>query len=137
MSYQSTDPSWNTLLQAAWQARANAHAPYSGFFVGAAIIDAQGRIHAGCNVENASYGATICAERNAILAAVANGMKPGEIKALAIVTEADPLTPPCGMCRQVIAEFAEHLPILLANRERRELFDISTLLPHAFTCRNL
>lgn len=130
-------PDWEPLLAAAWAARANAHAPYSGFRVGAALLLRNGRIEAGCNVENAAYPLTVCAERNAIGAAVAGGMQDGDPRALAIVTEAGTLTPPCGGCRQVIAEFAERLPVLLANRASRALHDSSDLLPHAFTGRNL
>jgi cytidine deaminase len=128
---------WDTLLEAAWAARANAHAPYSGFKVGAALILKDGRIDSGCNVENAAYPLGVCAERNAIGAAVAKGLLDGDLVALAVVTEAATLTPPCGGCRQVIAEFAGRLPVLLANRQERALHDIADLLPHAFTGRNL
>ena len=130
-------PGWSPLLEAAWVARENAHAPYSGFKVGAALLFRDGRIESGCNVENAAYPLTVCAERNAIGAAVAKGMRDGDLVALAVVTEAPTLTPPCGGCRQVIAEFAERLPVLLANRRERALHDIADLLPHAFTGRNL
>jgi cytidine deaminase len=130
-------PEWDPLLAAAWGAWAHAHAPYSGFKVGAAILLRNGTVEAGCNVENAAYPLTVCAERNAIGAAVAKGMRDGELVALAVVTEAGDLTPPCGGCRQVIAEFAGTLPVLLANRRERALHDISDLLPHAFTGRNL
>lgn len=131
------DPQWDPLLQAAWQAWERAYAPYSHFQVGAAILCRDGSVHVGCNVENASYGGTICAERTAICSAAAQGMRPNDMVALVVVTEAKTLTPPCGLCRQVIAEFAEDLPILLANRTERALHAISTLLPHAFTGRNL
>jgi len=131
------DPQWDPLLEAAWQARDCAYAPYSHFHVGAALLRRDGSVYTGCNVENASYGGTICAERNAICTAAAQGMRPGDIVALVVVTEAETLTPPCGLCRQVIAEFAEELPILLANRNARSLHSISGLLPHAFTGRNL
>lgn len=130
-------PEWNALLDAAWAAWANAHAPYSGFRVGAAIQLGNGTVQSGCNVENAAYPLTVCAERNAIGAAVAKGMRDGDLVALVVVTEAPTLTPPCGGCRQVIAEFAERLPVLLANRQERALHDIADLLPHAFTGRNL
>ncbi len=130
------DPQWNALLDAAWRARDCAYAPYSHFQVGAALIRKDGSIQAGCNVENASYGGTICAERNTICAATAQGMRPGDLVAMVIVTEAEDLTPPCGLCRQVIAEFAEEVPILLANRHTRSLHHISELLPHSFTGRN-
>ncbi|MDP2875351.1 MAG: cytidine deaminase, partial [Holophaga sp.] len=80
---------------------------------------------------------TICAERTAICAAAAKGMRPNDMIALVVVTEAESLTPPCGLCRQVIAEFAEDLPILLSNRTEQSLHSIASLLPHAFTGRNL
>ena len=130
-------PVWDALLDAAWAARDRAYAPYSGFHVGAALLLQDGTIFPGCNVENAAYPVTHCAERTAICAAVSLGMKPGDLRALVVVTEAETLTPPCGACRQVIAEFAEELPILLANRHGRALHDIRDLLPHAFTGRNM
>ncbi len=130
-------PEWEPLLEAAWGAWANAHAPYSKFRVGAALLLRDGRIESGCNVENAAYPLTVCAERNAIGAAVARGMRDGDLLALVVVTEAPSLTPPCGGCRQVIAEFAQRLPVLLANRRERIRHDIADLLPHAFTGRNL
>jgi cytidine deaminase len=130
-------PVWDALLEAAWTARDQAYAPYSGFHVGAALLLRDGSVFPGCNVENAAYPVTHCAERTAICAAVSRGMKPGDLLALVVVTEAETLTPPCGACRQVIAEFAGELPILLANRHGRALHDIRDLLPHAFTGRNL
>jgi cytidine deaminase len=133
----SRSKAWEPLLEAAWAAWAKAYAPYSGFHVGAALLTSEGAIVPGCNVENAAYPVTQCAERTAICAAAAQGMRPGGLKALVVVTEAETLTPPCGACRQVIAEFAEDLPILLANRHGVALHQISELLPHAFTGRNL
>ena len=131
------DPSWAPLLEAAWQAREHAHAPYSGFRVGAALRVAGGGLLAGCNVENAAYPLCTCAERGAVAAAVGAGiLRPGGLEALAIVTEAERPTPPCGACRQVLAEFAERLPILLANRSTRRVVDLADLLPEAFTARD-
>ena len=127
---------WDALLAAAWQAREHAHAPYSHFQVGAALRTHSGAIISGCNVENASYPMCTCAERTAVCAAVAKGMKPGELKALVVVTEADTFTPPCGACRQVLVEFADDLPILLANRSGHVLHHLRDLLPHSFTGRN-
>jgi cytidine deaminase len=138
MAFLNADaPEWQPLLEAAWKARDQAHAPYSGFHVGAALLRAGGEIVVGCNVENAAYPSSICAERTAICAAVSHGMRTGELQALVVVTEADSLTPPCGACRQVLAEFAEKLPVLLANRREKALHDLSDLLPHSFTGRNL
>jgi cytidine deaminase len=133
----SRSTAWEPLLEAAWAAWDRAYAPYSGFHVGAALLTTEGVIVPGCNVENAAYPVTQCAERTAICAAAAQGMRPGGLRALVVVTEAETLTPPCGACRQVIAEFAEELPILLANRHGVALHHISELLPHAFTGRNL
>lgn len=130
-------PAWEPLLDAAWRAWDRAYAPYSGFRVGAALLTAGGDLVAGCNVENASYPVGQCAERAALCAAVARGLVPGGLAALAVVTEAGELTPPCGACRQVLAEFAEDLPILLANRTDRTLCALGALLPQAFTGRNL
>lgn len=130
-------PDWAPLLEAAWAAWGHAHAPYSGFRVGAALRWRDGRIEAGCNVENAAYPLTVCAERNAIGAAVAKGLRDGELQALVVVTEAAVLTPPCGGCRQVLVEFAEDLPVLLANRDSRALHRLAGLLPHAFSGRHL
>jgi cytidine deaminase len=101
------------LIDAAKKARDNAHAPYSKFKVGAAIMTGDGSIYAGCNVENASYGGSVCAERNAVAQAVAAGEK--KFTQLAIVTQSDPPAAPCGLCRQVLVEFCDDLPILLCN----------------------
>jgi cytidine deaminase len=132
---RADDPAWNEMLEAAWAAREHAHAPYSGFKVGAALAWRRSGslwIEAGCNVENAAYPLTVCAERNAVGAAVAKGLRDGDLAALVVVTDAEPLTPPCGGCRQVLVEFAPALPVLLANRRSRALHDLSDLLPHAF-----
>ena len=92
------------LLAAARQAREKAYAPYSNFRVGAAVLGSGGRIYSGCNVENASFGLTCCAERNAIFAMVAAGET--EIREILVIGESEEFLPPCGACRQVIAEFA-------------------------------
>lgn len=119
------------LVEAAAAARERAHAPYSGFAVGAAALSADGRIHVGCNVENASYGLSVCAERNAIAAAVASGQR--RIEALAVVTDTDPPASPCGACRQVLVEFGDY-PVILANPAgARVLTRVRDLLPDAFT----
>src|SRR5207248_9560405 len=102
-----------TLISAANQARENAHAPYSNFRVGAALRSTSGRIFGGCNVENATYGLTVCAERVAILKAISEGER--GFDAMAVVTDSDSLTSPCGACRQLIWEFCGDIPIILAN----------------------
>jgi cytidine deaminase len=126
-------PSWTPLLEAAWQARDHAHAPYSHFQVGAALLTATGEVVAGCNVENAAYPVTLCAERGALSAAVAAGLRPGGLVAAVVVTDVAELTPPCGACRQALIEFAATLPVLLANRNSRSLHRLENLLPHSFT----
>ena len=120
------------LAAAARSARARAHAPYSRFKVGAAVL-AEGAIHAGCNVENASFGLTTCAERNAVAAAVLAGAR--RLDAVVVVTGTTPPTPPCGACLQVLAEFGEAaLPvILIGGREALAETTLGALLPRAFS----
>ncbi|MGH9732701.1 MAG: cytidine deaminase, partial [Candidatus Acidiferrales bacterium] len=121
---------------AARQAREHAHAPFSEFRVGAAVRTKSGRTFGGCNVENASYGLTICAERVAIFKAISEGER--EFEAIAVVTDSDALTPPCGACRQVIWEFCGNVPVILANLKGKiEREDSSKLLPRPFDSSNL
>ncbi len=126
-------PAWEPLLAAAWAARDHAHAPYSKFQVGAALLTTSGSVFGGCNVENAAYPVCLCAERGALSAAVAAGLQPGGLLAAVVVTDVAELTPPCGACRQALIEFAEKLPVLLANRSARRLHRLENLLPHSFT----
>lgn len=124
------------LIAAARTARENAHAPFSHFRVGAAVRAKSGRIFAGCNVENASYGLTICAERVAVFKAISEGER--EFKAIAVVTDAETLTPPCGACRQIIWEFCGDVPVILANlRGKVERERSLNLLPHPFDSSHL
>jgi cytidine deaminase len=120
-----------TLIAAARQARENAHAPYSNFRVGAALRAQSGRIYTGCNVENASYGLTLCAERVAIFKAMSEGER--GFDAIAVVTDTATLTPPCGACRQIIWEFCGDVEVLLANLEGKvERERAGKLLPRPF-----
>lgn len=122
------------LVSLAREARDKAYAPYSGFAVGAALQAKSGRIYSGCNVENASYGLSICAERVAIFKAVCEGEK--EFEALAVVTET--LASPCGACRQVLAEFGLDIQVIIADLgEKRKVHTVGDLLPAAFTPKAL
>ena len=126
------EETWVRLIAAAESASANAHAPYSGFHVGAALLTPDDRIIVGCNVENASFGATVCAERNALANAVVNGHK--EFVALAVITPAPHPVAPCGICRQVLAEFCGDLPIMMVTESGvRLLVSLDGLLPQRFT----
>ena len=126
---------------AAEGAMKNAYCLYSNFRVGAAVLSEEGEIFAGCNVENASYGLTICAERNAIFQAVAKGAisKERKLKAVVVVTPAEKLTPPCGACRQVIYEFCEQADadIFIFGANKTGSFKLSALLPEAFGPKDL
>jgi cytidine deaminase len=124
------------LIEAAKQARENAHAPYSNFRVGAALRSTSGRIFGGCNVENATYGLTMCAERVAIFKAVSEGER--GFSAIAVVTETEVLTPPCGACRQLIWEFCGDIPVSMANLKGKiEVIQMKELFPRPFDDSNL
>jgi len=124
------------LISAARDARERAYAPLSHFQVGAALETAAGEIVTGCNIENASYGLTLCAERVAIFKAVSEGIR--EFTAIAVVVDTDELTPPCGACRQIIWEFCGDIPVTMANLAgRTETIQMSELLPRAFDAKFL
>jgi len=119
------------LVEAAKRVRENAFAPYSNFKVGSAVISEDGKIFSGCNVESASFGLTVCAERVAIWKAVSEGES--ELAGIAVVADTEELTPPCGVCRQIIWEFCGDVPVILANLKGDvEKILISELLPRAF-----
>jgi cytidine deaminase len=125
------------LFEAARAARENSYSPYSRAKVGAAIRTADGRIHAGCNVENSSFGGTCCAERVAIHSAIAAHGKI-ELKEVLVLTDATPPWPPCGICRQVVAEFGPHATIHVTNlKGEHRSFSLAELLPQAFTPAHL
>ncbi len=124
----------NNLLQTALTASENAYAPYSNFYVGCALIGIDNNIYTGCNVENASYSLTMCAERNAIFSMVAKGCS--KFKAIAIASKNNTETYPCGACRQVMLEFCENenTPVLVYSKENTpSKTTVSELLPHSFT----
>ena len=121
----------DALIAAALAARENAFAPYSKFRVGAAIEDSGGRIHTGCNVENATYGLTVCAERVAVFKAVSEGVR--KFRRVAIAADTDALTPPCGACRQILWEFCGDVEIVLVNpRGKTETYRLKDLFPKPF-----
>lgn len=124
------------LLTAARKARTRAQAGYSGFKVGAALETVGGKIVSGCNIENASYGLSVCAERVALLKALSEGVK--RFRALAVVTAAKELTPPCGACRQLLWEYCGDIPVYLSNlRGKVSRHTLAELLPNPFDERFL
>ena len=125
-----------SLVGAAQEARSHSVAPFSGFLVGAAVRTEDGKVYTGCNVESASYGLTVCAERVAIWKALSEGER--HFTELAVVTDTDWLTPPCGTCRQIIWEFCKTATIVLSNLHgQTEIVSMADLLPRAFDARFL
>lgn len=124
-----------TLIQTSLKARENAYTPYSHYKVGAALKTKSGKIYTGCNIENASYGLTICAERTAMFKAVSEGDR--DFETIVIATRDG--GSPCGACRQVMAEFSLEMQVILVNQEGGIVgeFSVAELLPEAFTPRNL
>lgn len=124
------------LVQAALKARERAYAPYSHFRVGAALLGSSGTIYTGCNVENASYGATICAERTALVKAVSEGEQ--SFQALVIASGSPEPVAPCGICRQVLVEFGNDLKLWLVNTEGKTIeTSLKECFPNAFTAEPL
>jgi cytidine deaminase len=121
----------DSLGTAALAAREQALAPYSQFRVGAALEDSDGRVHTGCNIENATYGLTLCAERVAVFKALSEGSR--SFRRIAVAADTDTLTPPCGACRQILWEFCGDVQILLLNpRGKSETLQLKDLFPRAF-----
>jgi cytidine deaminase len=127
------------LMEQAVEAMNKAYVPYSRFKVGAALLDADGNIHHGCNIENAAYGPTNCAERTALFRAVADGLVPKSFQAIAVVGDTDGPISPCGICRQVMVELcAPDMPVYLTNLKGHVLkTTVADLLPGAFTANDL
>ena len=119
------------LAQAALAARLHAHAPFSKFLVGAALEDADGRVHTGCNVENATYGLTLCAERVAVFKAISEGAR--KFRRVAVAADTESLTPPCGACRQILWEFCGDIELVLVNTGgQTETYRLKDLFPKPF-----
>ena len=131
-----TDSEFQKLIDAARAARDCSLSPFSNFCVGAAVETEDGKIYTGCNIESASYGLTVCAERVAIWKALSEGER--QFKRLAVVVDTTPLTPPCGTCRQIIWEFCRNATVILANLDgETEIVEMRELLPRAFDARFL
>lgn len=127
---------YQALIGAAFAAREKAYAPYSGYPVGAALLCADGAIYTGCNVEGASYGNAICAERVALVKAVSDGRR--DFEALAVCAAGEDYCTPCGICRQMLYEFSESMPVLCCNgRGEHRVYTLDALLPAGFSGRML
>lgn len=128
-----SDTEIDRLIKAAEEKLAYAYAPYSGIKVCAALMDTDGGIHTGCNVENSSYSLTICAERNAVFSAVAKGCR--SFKGMVVVSDSEQVQSPCGACRQVIWEFAPDLPLVFVSGGKTRTYTLRQLLPGAFSLK--
>ena len=126
------------LIDHAFQAMKNSYAPYSQFHVGAAVACRDGKVFYGANIENASYGATNCAERSAMFSAYSNGVRKEDIEAIAIVADGETIATPCGLCRQVMAELLDmDTPVYMSNGKEDLDLTVKDLLPYAFTQEDL
>jgi cytidine deaminase len=124
------------LMEAAIRARENAHAPFSGFKVGAAVETGDGRIYSGCNVENISYSLTLCAERVAIFKAISEGAR--QFRKVVVAADTENLTPPCGSCRQILWEFCGDIELVLVNLQgKTESFRLKDLFPRPFDASSM
>lgn len=120
------------LIELAFKARENAYVPYSSFKVGAALLSSEGKVYKGCNVECASYGATICAERTALASAVADGAI--EFLMIAVCADTEEFCTPCGICRQMLYEFSPSMAVLCCNKHKEyKKLTVKELLPHGFS----
>lgn len=126
----------NQLLEIAIEARKNSYSPYSKFPVGAAVLTKDGKVYTGCNVENAAYGITLCAETVAVAKAVSEGSR--NIAAVAVAADTEGVCRPCGLCRQFILEFGDEIVIIMGNlKGNRETKNIKELIPFSFSSRDL
>ncbi|MCU6707680.1 cytidine deaminase [Paenibacillus sp. J5C_2022] len=134
-NYIGLSDDYQALLEEAAEARERAYTPYSQFQVGAALLDCDNNVHRGCNVENAAYGPTNCAERTALFRAIADGRLAGQFKAIAVVGDTDEPITPCGVCRQVLVELCPpDMPVIMGNLHGEwEVKTVAELLPGAFT----
>ena len=131
MMMNKQDAGWAPLIEAAWQAREQAYAPYSGFQVGAAVQTAGGAIYGGCNIENVSYGLTSCAERTAMFRAIASGEK--QLVRLVVCADTPEPVSPCGACRQGMQELGPQMEVLLINKAGKQIHTtVAALLPYSF-----
>lgn len=126
---------YDELINEAILAKEESYSPYSKFRVGAALLATSGKIYRGCNVENASFGGTICAERTAMVKAVSEGER--KFKAIAVVSDNPDFTPPCGICRQFLAEFGIDMKVIMPGKEKIKIMELSELLPEAFLPEDL
>lgn len=139
MNRERPDVPYENLLEAAGEAMKRAYVPYSGFRVGAALLDENGHFHHGCNVENAAYSPTNCAERTALFRAIADGNGAGTFRAIAVVGDTEDPIAPCGVCRQVLVELCKpDMPVIMGNvRGDWKVSTVAELLPGAFTPSSL
>lgn len=139
MTYEGLSESYTQLLAAAGEAMSRAYVPYSNFQVGAALLDDNNHIHYGCNVENAAYGPCNCAERTALFRAIADGKRPGQFQAIAVIGRTEGPISPCGVCRQVMVELCSpDMPVIMGNLQGDwSISTVSELLPGAFTPASL
>ena len=133
--FELTEQKINQLVELALRARERAYVPYSHFRVGACLMSKNGTLYCGCNIENASYGLTCCAERNAVFAAVCSGVR--RFKTLCVVADTDEPVAPCGACRQVLAEFPFEKIILANCKGQTKTMSVAELLPYGFGSESL
>lgn len=136
MAQKSLSSQYKKLISSAQNAKRHSYSPYSNFPVGAALLTTRGRIYTGCNIENSSYGLTICAERTAMFKAASEGER--KFRAIAIVADSKNFTPPCGACRQVLIELAPNIDCVMNNGQNKQrVLKLKDLLPHPFHPKNL